>query len=259
MINYKKIIEALIDIGLSEKEANVYIAVLNLGEQPASIISRVTKINRSSVYDILDSLMNKGIALKTDISNKTYYKVIDPTRLQNYIENEKVKFLKNYERKSSNLSDIIEDMEKIKLLKPTKPVVKYYEGERGLQEAYEDTLESKEDIRAYANIEEMHKGLPHFFPEYYKRRSDAQIFIHTIAPNNAESLKRGKLDKSEFREIRFIDKDKYEFTPEINIYDNKVLFASWKEKMAVVIESEEIADFHKKIFDVLYRELKHRE
>lgn len=256
MINYKNIIQALTDMGLSEKEANIYITLLNLGEQPASVISRVTKINRTTVYDILDSLIQKGLAHKTDISNKIYFKVIDPNRLQNYLEIEKKSFIKAYEKKVDNLSKVIEDMEKIKLSKPTKPVVKYYEGERGLQEAYEDTLQSNEEIRAYANIEEMHKGLPHFFPEYYKRRSDAQIFINTIAPNNNGSLERSKLDKKEFREIRFIDKDKYEFTPEINIYDNKILFASWKEKMAVVIESEEIADFHKKVFDVLYSKLK---
>ena len=63
-------------------------------------------------------------------------------------------------------------------------------------------------------------------------------------------------NREEARDALLVPGEKYSFSPEINIYDNKVLFASWQEKMAIVIESEEISDFHKKIFDVLYEKLK---
>ena len=75
--------------------------------------------------------------------------------------------------------------------------------------SYEDTLSSSESIRAYANVETMHEGLPYFFPEYYKRRAKAKLFIQAICPNNKLSRERQKKDHLEMREIRFIDKEKY--------------------------------------------------
>ena len=256
MINYEKLVKTLHNVGLNPKEANIYLTCIRIGEQPASVISRLTKIKRTTVYDTLNSLIKKGIAHKIDNGGTTYFSVLNPNDLVKYIESEKKEILYVYDQKISSMQTIVNELNTLKSSKPTRPMVKYYEGEKGLREAYEDTLKSSEDIRAYANIKEMHDGLPHFFPEYYKRRSDSGIFIHTICPDNKESLERSKLDSKEMREIRFIDMNKYEFTPEINIYDNKVLFASWTEKMAVVIESHEIADFQKKVFDVLYEKLK---
>ena len=61
------------------------------------------------------------------------------------------------------------------------------------------------------------------------------------------------------REIAFVPADKYYFSPEINIYDNKVMIASWKEKLGIIIESAEIADAMKKIFELSWQEAKRLE
>ena len=45
-------------------------------------------------------------------------------------------------------------------------------------------------------------------------------------------------------------------TPEINIYDNKVMIASWREKLGIIIESSEIADAMKKIYELAWAEAK---
>lgn len=255
MIDIDKILDVLREIGLSEKEALVYTTCLQMGKQTVSVISRLTNIKRASVYDVLNKLIEKGIVHRVEGSGTTYFNVLDSEELLRYYEAEKIQAIYRSNLRIKKIKGVIHDLKGLESFSPSKPMVKYYEGERGLQEAYEDTLTSSEDIRAYANIEEMHNGLPHFFPDYYKRRCAANLFIHTICPDNYMSLERHKLDKKEMREIKFIDSKKYEFTPEINIYDNKVLFASWKEKMAVIIESEEIADFQKKVFDVLYDNL----
>ena len=49
---------------------------------------------------------------------------------------------------------------------------------------------------------------------------------------------------------------KYGFHPEINIYDNKVMIASWREKLGITIESSEIADVMKKVFELAWAEAK---
>ena len=53
--------------------------------------------------------------------------------------------------------------------------------------------------------------------------------------------------------------DKYYFSPEINIYDNKVMIASWREQLGIIIESEEISDAMKKAFELAWAEAKRQD
>ena len=50
----------LTGIGLSQKEASVYLATLELGASPASDIAQRARLNRVTTYDILEKLMHKG-------------------------------------------------------------------------------------------------------------------------------------------------------------------------------------------------------
>lgn len=247
--------KVLKNIGLQEKEINVYLASLSFGSQPASVIAKNAGIARTTVYDIFRSLIKKGLASKTEKGAATYFQVLAPENLVRYLDRQKEEITRDIERKKNEITEILPALKSLENPLSSKPKVKFFEGVKGVEEAYEDTLRAKESIRAYANVEDMHKGLPHFFPNYYKRRSNAGIFIYSISPDNALSLERQSHDHEEKREMRMIDHTKYEFSPEFNIYDNKIMIASWREKMAILIESEEIADFHKKMFDLLFSKL----
>ncbi len=123
-------------------------------------------------------------------------------------------------------------------------------------EVYEDTLTSSETIRAYATVDDMHRALPGYFPKYYKRRAGKGIHIRAIIPSTPIGRERASLDKEEMRETALIPSDKFYFSPEINIYDNKIMIASWKEELGIMIESHEIADAMKKAFELAWAEAK---
>ena len=53
--------EALRNIGFNEIEINIYLELIKIGPQFASIIANRLKINRSSVYSILKTLKDKGL------------------------------------------------------------------------------------------------------------------------------------------------------------------------------------------------------
>ncbi|MCR4334420.1 MAG: hypothetical protein NUV47_01670 [Patescibacteria group bacterium] len=236
---------------LSNKEADVYIGLLELGHGTVSQISRKAGINRTTGYDILDTLFNKGLVNISGKEPKSEYSVEPPEAI--------VKYLKN------KIDDTNEQIKKAELLIPqlrsveagqNRPKIKFYEGSDGLKHVYEDTLTSSEAIRAYANVDDMHKGLPNYFPAYYKRRAEKGIAIRAIVPKTPTGEERGTHNIEEKREIAFVPPDKYYFSPEINIYDNKVMIASWKEKLGVIIESAEIADAMKKIYELAWAEAK---
>jgi hypothetical protein len=102
----------------------------------------------------------------------------------------------------------------------------------------------------------MQKALPGYFPDYFFRRAKKGIPIRAIFPFTQAGIDLSKDDKIQKRETAMIPADKYYFSPEINIYDNKIMIASWKEKLGIVIESREIADAMKKVFELSWAEAK---
>lgn len=251
------ILETLRKIGFSEKEAKIYMQLIRLGAQPVSVISQKAGINRTTTYDIIESLTKKGLISSIKKGSATYFKALDPKNLLNYLEREKVEQSKKIEKQQKEIEALLPALISLENPESTKPKVSFYEGEKGLRQAYEDTLTSSETILAYANVETMHEGLPNFFPEYYQRRGvEKNIHIKAICPDNKTSLERHKKDKAENRESILIPTNEYDFSPEINIYDDKVLIASWREKMAIIIKSKEIADFHKKMYKLCWAQAK---
>jgi len=248
--------ETLEQLGFSEKEVEIYLAIIKLDQASASLVAKETDINRTTVYDILEELMVKGVVSKIKKAGKTYFYALPPDKLIDYLEREKREYNKKIDTQKAKVEKIMPELVSIQNLHSVnKPKVQFYEGEKGMREAYEDSLQADGIIRAYANVEEMHKGLPNFFPEYYKRRAEANIHIRAVLPQNQASLDRASKDSEEMRTTKFLPEKKMTFSPEINIYNNKVLIASWKESMAIVIESKELAEFHKLTYDLLWDSL----
>lgn len=244
--------ESLLGGGFSSKEADVYLAILTLGRSTASQIARGAHISRTTVYDILSSLFDKDLVTLTGKEPKQEYVALSPDQLKIYLEKELAK-TQNILSQAENF--LIPQLKSIHNVK-NHPKVMFYEGSVGLEKVYEDTLTSTEEIRAYASVENMHLGLPGYFPEYYKRRAGKGIAIRAIIPNSKTGFERKSFDKGELRESALVPTSKYSFSPEINIYDDKIMIASWKEKLGIIIESHEIADAMKKIYELAWAEAK---
>lgn len=235
--------------GFSEKESDVYIALLELGKGSVSKISLKAEINRTTGYDILNSLVSKGVVSISGKEPKQEYAAESPEAITNYLK----KVAEQTALHIKKSEELIPEFDLI-YAKKNRPKIRFYEGTGGLKNVYEDTLTSSEPIRAYATVDDMHNALPNYFPEYYKRRAQKNISIRAIVPETETGRERKSHDVEEKREIAFVPSDKYYFSPEINIYDNKVMIASWKEKLGIIIESEEIADAMKKIYELSWRE-----
>ena len=117
-------------------------------------------------------------------------------------------------------------------------------------------LTSTETIRTFASYDGMHGAWPDYFKTYYKRRSDKNIAIRAIHPDTPMARERIRRNKEELRESALIPADKFYFDPEIQLYDNKINIASWKEKMGIIIESEEIFKTLVVAFDLSWAQAK---
>lgn len=238
-------------IGLSENEISTYLALLELGKGTVSRISRKASLNRTTGYDILNRLVSKNLISISGKEPKQEYAAESPDNLELFIA-------KELERKQNELDEARKIIPELKSLHNVlgRPKVRFYEGKEGLQQVYEDTLSSTEEILAYASVEDIQPTLPHYFPHYYKRRTKKGIPIRAIFPESPDAHERASLDKKEMRQSLIIPSAQFGFHPEINIYDNKIMIASWREKLGIIIESAEIADAMKKIYELAWAEAK---
>ena len=239
--------EALLSLGLSDKEAAIYLALLELGRATVSKISRKADVNRATGYVILDSLVNKGLALISGKEPKQEYTAESPDNLVNLLRKRKTE-AETALAKAEVLALELKSIQK----KEDRPQVRFYEGVEGMKQVYEDTLTSTETIRAFASVEDVHSIFGNYFPNYYKRRAGKGINIRAVFPDTPASIERSTYNQEEARESVLVPKEMYEFHPEINFYDNKVMIASWREKLGIIIESAEIADAMKKIFELAW-------
>ncbi|OGY78476.1 MAG: hypothetical protein A3B74_02155 [Candidatus Kerfeldbacteria bacterium RIFCSPHIGHO2_02_FULL_42_14] len=247
----QKFLVALLHLGLSDKEATVYIALLTLGKATVSVVAREAGINRTTGYDILDSLVNLGLVTISGKEPKQEYIAGSPANIR--------KLLSSRIRRDNELFEyaeaIIPQLTSLHNISD-RPKIRFYEGTDGLKHVYEDTLTSHETIRAYAAVDDMYKALPDYFPKYYQRRTKRGIKIRAVIPATDAGKERAAQDKTENRDTALVSPDKFYFSPEINIYDNKVMIASWREKLGIIIESNEIAEAMKKIFELSWQEAK---
>ncbi|MDO8593965.1 MAG: helix-turn-helix domain-containing protein [bacterium] len=235
--------------GWSEKEATIYIALLELGKGTVTEISRKSGISRTNSYNILDSLSNKGVVSISGKEPKQEYAAESPETITTALKRQAEEITERI-RKSE---EIVPELTLLHA-KQNRPKVKFYEGADGLRQVYEDTLTASEPIRAYASVDDVHKALPSYFPNYYKRRAKKGIAIRAIFPKTEVSTELATRDTEEKREVAFIPREKYDFSPEINIYDDKIMIASWREKLGIIIESAEIAHAMKQIYELAWAE-----
>lgn len=241
----------LLEVGLSIHQAKIYAALLELGRGTVSEVTRKAGLNRTTGYDVLDSLVEKGLASISGKKPKQEYVAESPERLTAYLESQ----AEAATERAKNVAGIIPKLKSIHSV-VGRPKVMFYEGKDGLERVYEDTLTSHETIRAYANVEDMHNTLTRYFPTYYKRRIEKGIHIRAILPSNLAGIERAKHDSEEGRETALVPVDKYYFSPEINIYDDKIMIASWKEKLGIIIQSKEVAEAMKSIYEMAWAEAK---
>ena len=240
-------LQTLKEIGLTANEANVYISLHAIGQNPASTLAKKAALNRSSCYTILNSLIQKGFIQQTIKSNITYFTATDPKHVIQHLKTKKTKIDENIE----NLGNFITHFKSLHSKSSKKPKVVFFEGCQGIKNSIEDSLTSTEEIRIYSSIKELKKILPNYFPKHYKTRTEKGVLIKAIFPACKESYRNKLRDKYENRETRLIPPE-LDFHLDIMIYDNKVVITSLKEQFGLLIESEEMATAQKKIYDLVW-------
>jgi sugar-specific transcriptional regulator TrmB len=233
--------QILENIGLTEKEAKIYLSNLEIGSSPVSKIAQKAKINRVTTYDILEKLVKKGL-INFFVKNKIkYFCATDPELVVN-----------EFKRRTNELQSALPDLKRLHG-DTIHPRVRYFEGLDGIKSIYADTLTSKSEILNYGNSKEIRIHWPTYDVDYVQERATRKIYLRGIAPDDEYGRWVKSRDTDFDREIRLVSKDKFNFTNEIHIYDDKVAIISFKDELiGMIIESPEIANTQRAIFKIVW-------
>jgi sugar-specific transcriptional regulator TrmB len=240
-------------LGMHKKEIVILTKLQQLGAQPASHVAKLCALPRNTTRSILDSLVERGIASKR-LRGRTQFYELEPS--ENIVRSLKVQKLRIAEQLDAQMEAIkrhAEEWDQHKYSK-TRPKIRVLEGQAGIERIYEDTLTAKSGLKSWADFDTLYAGTKEsdYFPAYFKRRAQAGIRMRSIHPMSDIAVAAQQKDKEELRESALVPREAFDWTSEIQVYDDKVNITSWREKLGVIIESEEIAQAMTAIFDLAY-------
>jgi sugar-specific transcriptional regulator TrmB len=228
-------------IGLTDKKAKVYLAVLEIGQATVIQIARKTLIKRTTIYDILNDLVSQGYVSEIKKGNKNYILAEDPQIL-----------IKSFERRLEEVKDLAPSLFKMFESVTSRPQIRFYEGVEGIRHLLEESLSTKnKEVSYWGPADNMIEILGNVYIEkWLKRRIKAGIQTHGLLTENAPRGSKPYLrsDKSALREVRWLS-TKTIFDGILWLYDNKVMYiSSAKDSFGFIIESNNFTEFMKVIF-----------
>uniref|UniRef100_A0A7C4M0C2 TrmB family transcriptional regulator n=1 Tax=candidate division CPR3 bacterium TaxID=2268181 RepID=A0A7C4M0C2_UNCC3 len=246
----KKVLE---DLGLSEKEAKVYLTLLELGASPVQKIASKASVNRATTYVCLEALLKLGLVSTVQKGVKTYYTPENPEQLQSLI----FKKEKEVERKREELLKVIPELSKIFEAAGERPVVRFYEGVDGIRSIRDDFLASSrkgDTILGFSSLSDVYRVLPSQDKEYREIRIKKGIKSKGIYTHKNGPLSGSGKDPGLLRELRFIPYNKFPFKSDITIYGkNKIALTSYTGSLVgVVIENNDLYNSFVAIFNLAW-------
>lgn len=236
---------------LTPKEITIFLKTLELGSQPASRIARITEMPRNTVRSILDGLVKKGLMVKTRRAKTQYYATEKKENIIRALKYRKLRLEEEIDNQIALLESYGHELTARRWAK-SRPRITFYEGIAGLEKVYEDTLTAKGGLKSWASTDDMLSAMPKYFQTYFKRRARKGIPMRSIHPDTPTARGITSRNLNELRESVLVPTEKFHWTPEVQVYNNKVNIASWKEKLGIIIESEEIADAVRIFFDMSF-------
>ena len=233
--------EILKEYGLTEKEIKIYLTLLSLGNVNLQEISKRVDIPRTTVYNTLTYLHQKGLISKIIKKGVTFYEASDPKKL-----------LDNLKEKAKLMETILPELESLKELKKSSSGVEIYQGFKGISTILSDIFKVKQQIYYFGSYSKSVEILKHL-PEHYRTiRLDNKIPAKiVIDPFDEETFHRTTYKK--ITEMRFLKLLK-DFPCMIFIYGDKVaIYTVEGDLIGIIIKNKEVALAMKLVFEMYWK------
>jgi len=236
--------EVLKKFGLSEKEINVFIANLQLGAATVNELAKKSNVFRTYCYDILKSLMEKGLVRYFIKSGVKYFETVEPEKLIAILH-----------EREDQVKSILPELNLLRASFIEKPKVEFYEGKEGIKTIHEDIIKTKpSEVLVYGDTEKHSEIMQWYFPRYIKERIKHKIKTRVITERTKLTILQIKnTDKKELRKTKFFPGE-FNYPTLKYIYGNKIAMISLGNNIiGIVLENKDLAEAETRAFELLWK------
>ena len=245
-------LKELQDVGLSEKEARIYLAALELGPATAEQLAKRAKIVRSTAYVQIESLMKKGLMSTYEEGKKTFFAPESPAYLKQLFERERALLdARQKELESAVLPKLTELFESA----GEHPAVRFFDGKEGIKALREEVLTAKDkDIYVIsANNDLTTVFSQKELDDYSERRIKKGLVTHLLYTRAEGKLNDFKSGYAESTKHAYVRPDTLKLATDMVIFDDNVGIMTLKGKLlGTIIKSRDVRDSVLSIFKFIW-------
>ena len=238
-------------IGLSEKEALVYLYLLKVENDSVADIAKHTKINRTTIYPVLQQLIHKEFVEEVQENGKAIYRARTPDRIESYLQEQKIKI----EEQTHEAKDIIPQMKGVMRQDGQRPLIEYYDGREAiLQSSKNFFADIKKDDEVYMiyprdEVENL------FTDKERKLLKDLRV-NKEVRSKSIYTYTKGNYNPDNTGDRFHIDKHLFPVSSDISVYGDKVRMHTLGEKLGTIsIINKEIAETLRTLFKLAIKGL----
>jgi len=240
----KKYLEYL---GLSDKEAMVYIELLRSDVMSGAKLAQATGIKKATIYLIIQSLVRKGIVKEVKVGKRVHYHAEPPEKFrQDYEDRQKL-----LERQLDTVNEIVMELNSIDRREGARPIIKHYEGDEAVKN------EIQEHVSQKGFSPDIDYGIYSYdlMEKFFKKKDIDEIDLKRIQENvKFRAVYSGKTKHIEVnnkeQELMKVNQDEFPILCNISIYKDEVRFHTLGKKLfGVLIKNQEIATTLQSLID----------
>lgn len=240
-------------IGLTNGEIKVYLALLHLHTSTAGPIAKEAKVARSKLYEILDRLVEKGLVSHAIKNNTKCFSCAHPSRIKDLLRRKE----EDIRLQQREILKILPTLEQEYDLQEIKQEAEVFEGLEGLKNAREEALlkiKKNDSIYFIGVPSSAYTNMQPYYSEWNARRIRKGINSFTLFKSEARNhvyVKQKLTHPHTF--VRFLPHG-YTTHAWMEIFNDTVVIAiNYKKAMSIVIHNKYVADSYKQYFELLWK------
>lgn len=254
-MNTQQLISHIEELGLSNKEARVYLACLGLGPSAVQKIAEQAGIKRVTAYVILESLVGLGLVSQTVKGKKTYFNAEDPLNLERLVQRRE----QELKEQRQNFGQILPALQAVKSMPSDSPNVRFYDSAAGIKTILNTFLQQGtrpgvENTYGFSNLDLVLS----YFPEFRAGmanpwRSKAGIHSQFLYTSEHGPIMH-ETDKVRNRESRWLPPDKFPMVGDFTIVGDNILMLSLgaANPVGITVASRELAEGLRALFNIAW-------
>ncbi len=244
--------QILKQLNFSEKEIDVYLAILKLGSASVTELAKSAEIKRPTTYVILEKFKEMGLISFSIKKDKKIFIAEDPEKLLQLLKEEREALL----NKEKKLKDSLPKLKALTKKDTVVPIVRYYKEKEGVWNILNNIMNSEHDSRMITSGKAFDVlGKKRIQRDVLQKRKQIGTKSYIISDHDPHQIDTYRKKELLFREFRFLP-ETIDLNSLVYIYENKIALIFLKDPLnGIVIENKELSSVFKFMFDSLWKEL----